>query len=196
MKKTNVLTEIAVIVALGWILDFIQGIYSDFLPVFFNGGSVGIAMIAVIIIGLRRGPIIGLTSGLILGILDLIDGNISVSPLVDTWYYALLQISLDYVLAWLFVGFSGFMAGMLKNSVGKKRIIYLVLACFIGALGRYISFVSSGIFCWSVPSSINTEVLWGVLTYNFSFIFPSFILTSIVLVMIDKRQPRLLNVNN
>jgi thiamine transporter ThiT len=57
-KKTKIITmaEIAIFASIGFILDLLAGLYSGF---FVNGGSISFAMIAVIIVGYRRGSIAG-----------------------------------------------------------------------------------------------------------------------------------------
>ena len=56
MKRTNTIrtiTEVGMFAALGFVFDELQGILSK--GIFVNGGSIGIAMIAVLSIGYRRG---------------------------------------------------------------------------------------------------------------------------------------------
>ncbi len=193
MKKTEVLVEISIFAALGWILDFIQGLYSDFIPFLANGGSIGIAMIAVIIISLRRGTKAGLATGLILGILDAIDGNMWISPLVNTWYGALLQICFDYIFAWMVVGLAGLFRNKVLNNRGKKRVLYIVLACLIGAFGKYMFHFLSGVFFWEVPENIKMVKFIYSMLYNLLYIGPSFILCSLVLSIIDHKQETIIS---
>ena len=58
MIDIRVMAEIAIFAALGFVLDLVQGAYSNAL--FGNGGSIGIAMIVVFLISYRRGLGVGL----------------------------------------------------------------------------------------------------------------------------------------
>ena len=78
--------EIGMFAAIGYIIDELQGILSKSL--FVNGGSIGFAMIAVIIIAYRRGLLPALLTGLIMGLLDLATGSYILHP---------IQMLLDYV---------------------------------------------------------------------------------------------------
>ena len=58
-NKIAVLAEIAIFAAIGYVLDVLAGAYSNFFP---NGGSIGIALLCVVIVTYRRGMIPGLSS--------------------------------------------------------------------------------------------------------------------------------------
>ena len=65
-KLVTTLCEIGIFAALGFVFDELQGIL--FKSVFPSGGSIGIAMIAVLIIAYRRGLWPALLTGLIMGL--------------------------------------------------------------------------------------------------------------------------------
>ena len=77
--STKVIVETALLTAFAFILDYLQGIICDFMPFWPNGGSVGIAMVPIFILAIRRGVIPGVLGGMILGLIDMIDG-IWISP--------------------------------------------------------------------------------------------------------------------
>ena len=67
-KLVTTLCEIGIFAALGFVLDELQGII--FKGVFPNGGSIGFAMIAVLIIAFRRRNVWpAVLTGLIIGLL-------------------------------------------------------------------------------------------------------------------------------
>ena len=76
MKKTHltikVLAEITIISALAFTLDIVQSFINK--GFFVNGGSIGIAMLPILLLSYRRGFWAGLTSGLILSILQMLGG--------------------------------------------------------------------------------------------------------------------------
>ena len=92
MNKTRTnsirtISEIGIFAALGYVLDELQGALSK--GIFINGGSIGFAMIAVIIIAYRRGWLPALLTGLIMGLLDIATSAYILHP---------LQLLLDYIL--------------------------------------------------------------------------------------------------
>lgn len=187
MKKinVNVLTEIAIFAAIGWILDFVQGAYSDILPTFAWGGSIGIAMLPVIIIALRRGFLPALYCGLIMGVLDLADGCYPYAP---TWYESFFQLMLDYG-----IGYAACCVSVLfynKIREGNKVNLYLVLACLVGMTGKFICHYISGVIYWP-NDSYGGPFIYSFL-YNASYMIPSFILCSIALIVIFKKNSKIL----
>ena len=68
MKNTNnvvrTLCEIGIIAALGFVFDELQGIL--FKGIFVNGGSIGFAMVAVLVMAYRRGWLPALLTGLLM----------------------------------------------------------------------------------------------------------------------------------
>ncbi|HIT50193.1 MAG TPA: energy-coupled thiamine transporter ThiT, partial [Candidatus Pelethenecus faecipullorum] len=64
MKKkvfsTKIMAEVALLAALAVVLDLLQSAICKFFPLWPNGGSVGIAMVPIIILSYRRGLLCGL----------------------------------------------------------------------------------------------------------------------------------------
>lgn len=188
MKKIDVkiLSEIAIVAAIAFVLDYIQGAYTDLLfpNLLGNGGSIGIAMLPIIILSLRRGIVPGLLCGVIVGCLDLMDGFWTYS---DEWYKALIQVLMDYVIAYTAVGMAGL---MFKKVKGDGAILFVVLACVIAGLSKYGVHVICGIFFWPAD-------LWGgfisyAFLYNAIYMIPSIILCSAVLSIIYIKNKKLL----
>ena len=86
-RRTKIIfmAEIAIFSAIGFVLDFLASLYSGFFPF---GGSVSLALIAIVVLSYRRGFGAGIVCGLIIGLLDLTDGFYTVA---DKWYNSLLQ---------------------------------------------------------------------------------------------------------
>ncbi len=182
MKKlnVNVMTEIAIFAAIGWLLDFIQGAASDLLPNLAMGGSIGIAMLAVFIISLRRGIVPGLMCGLIMGMLDMLDGCYAYT---DIWYKAIFQLALDYGIGYGMCCLAGVFFKQVRTN---NAPIFLVLACLVGMLGKFVCHYISGVLFW--PSDDFGGPFIYSLIYNGSYMFPSFILCSIILVIVYKKN--------
>lgn len=189
MKKKfdlKIMAEISCFAACGWVLDYFQGIISDLIPFFPQGGSIGIAMIVVFIMAYKRGFVAGMLTGFIMGILDLMDGFYAIS---DSWYKIFLQILLDYVLSYTVVGVAGlFRSLIMKNKDNnKKALLYLSLGCLLGSFFKFMCHFLSGVIFF--PSKIENKYLFS-LTYNGLFMLPCFILTTIVLSIIFVKQKK------
>ncbi len=186
MKKLNVniIAEIAIFAAIGWVLDFVQGAYSDFLPFLGNGGSIGIAMLVVVILALRRGFVPALACGLIMGFLDVLDGFYAYT---DVWYKALMQVGLDYLIGYALVSVA--VIFYKKVRLDKNVNLYLILACLVGMLGKYLAHTLSGILFWP-NDAWGGFVIYSIL-YNGIYMIPSFILCSAVLVLIFNKNKQI-----
>lgn len=164
-EATRTIVEIGIFAALGFVLDELQGIISKGL--FVNGGSIGFALIAVIIISFRRGPLAGLVTGLIMGLLD-----------VSTGPYALnfWQVLLDYVLPYAFVSTAGlFKYWYDHEEKDNKKILILMLATVVGGLSKLLSHYLAGILFWADPSGFAWN-LTNINPYLYCFILTSHLL--------------------
>ncbi len=175
--KINVLTEVAIFAAIGWVLDFVQGsIDLPFLP---NGGSIGLAMMAVFIIAYRRGLLPALLCGLIMGLLDMLDGFYAIS---DAWYKAFLQVGLDYTIGYAMCSLAAIFAKSIKKEEGNKAMLFIVLGCLVGMLGKFMCHFLSGVLFW--PNDQWGGPFFYSLIYNSIYMVPSFILCSITMCII------------
>ncbi|MGM9971089.1 MAG: energy-coupled thiamine transporter ThiT [Anaeroplasmataceae bacterium] len=189
MLDVKTLAEIAIFAAIGYVLDLIAGACSSFLP-FINGGSVGIAMVAVLVIAIRRGTIPGLITGLIIGLLDLMDGFYAIS---DAWWKILLQVGLDYVFAYTLVGLAGLFRGLIARAKTKSiRGIFVALAAVCGGALKFMSHFLSGILFWpeNPTDKVAARITYSIV-YNGGYMLPSIILSGLVIVAIVTMQPQL-----
>lgn len=189
MKKltTVVVAEIAVLAAIEWVLSILEESYSQtFWP---NGGSLGISMIAVVIITYRRGLIPGLICGFITGIL----GMLPLYTVGDTWYKVFFQISLDYLIANPLLAFGTWLFRRLYlKSKGKKEIIFAVLGVIAGSLLKFLSHFWAGVLFWEVYCDYDKYK--NVYTYSFFYngtcILISMVLTAIVMGIFAYKYPQ------
>ena len=185
-KLVITLCEIGIFAALGFVLDELQGIL--FKGVFPNGGSIGFAMIAVLIVGYRRGLWPALLTGLIMGLFDIATSAYIVHP---------AQLFLDYILPYALVGFAGIFKYFFDRYDNKKsRILWLIAGTVIGGLLKFLSHYLAGVFFWADP----TNFAWGLsdtnaylycFIYNIAFIGPSIILGGALLVVLFLRAPQM-----
>ena len=195
MEKTRTnsirtISEVGIFAAIGYVLDELQGVLSKGL--FINGGSIGFAMIAVLIIAYRRGWLPAILTGLIMGLLDIATSAYILHP---------AQLLLDYILPYAVVGLVGFLKPMFDRSEQRKeKILWLISGAVIGGVLKFTSHYLAGVIFWADPNNF----AWGLngmnpylycFIYNIAFIGPSIILTAALLVAIMMRAPRVLTAN-
>lgn len=162
-STSRVLAEIAIFVALSTALSFI---------IIFQwpeGGSITFAsMVPIIWLGLRRGPKIGLTAGFVYGLVQL-----AVMPQI----FFLLQVLLDYPLAFSCLGLAGFF---------QKR--WALAGVVVAITGRFIMHLISGalFFASFAPAGMNPWVYSGI--YNGSYMLPELIISLFVIFLLQKSK--------
>lgn len=187
----HTMAEIAIFAAIGFVLDAIAGAYSA--PLFVNGGSIGIAMICVFIVSFRRGTLAGVLTGLIMGLIDLADGFYSIA---STWYIAMAQVLLDYIIVYALVGLAGLFKKLaIQENKPKIQIGWLLLGCFVGGFLKFTSHYLSGVLFWNDPAGF----VWGFsnsflysFVYNGAYMLPSILLCLVIMFLIAKKWPFLL----
>lgn len=187
-ELTKTIVEVGIFAAIGFVLDEIQGVI--FANVFTAGGSIGFAMVAVLIIAYRRGWLPAFATGLIMGLLDMI----TKSYILTFW-----QVLLDYLLPYALVGFAGLFKPLFdKAQSDKKKILYLTLGSFVGGLLKFLSHFIVGALVWAKLGydwPIQNEILYSFV-YNIAFTGPSIVLSLAVLLVLFKRAPQVITVPN
>ena len=188
--STKVIVETALLTAFAFILDYLQGIICDFMPFWPNGGSVGIAMVPIFILAIRRGVIPGVLGGMILGLIDMIDG-IWISPVAgDSIFLAFICILLDYILGWTLVGLAGLFSNKIKHSTTNfETSKWAIIGICTGGFARLFILFLSGSILWSKGTEIlgiTVDLPWALysLLYNSSYIIPCIILCILVIIPI------------
>ncbi len=178
VSLTKVIAEIGIFAAIGFVLDEIQGAYS---VSFVNGGSIGIAMIAVLIIAYRRGWLPAILTGLIIGLFDLA---------TKAYIYHPVQVLLDYVFPYALVGLAGFFKPLFDKTDDKQiKVIWLIVGTFVGGLAKFLSHYLSGViffadasgFAWNL--NYMNPLLYSFV-YNIAYIGPSIIICATLLVIL------------
>ena len=199
--NVRILAEIAIFAALGFALDALQGGYSR--GMFPSGGSIGIAMLPVFIIGYRRGIVASLLCGLVLSLIQMLTGvyvvNTSTNP--NEFLRAVgpfIQVMLDYILGYTLVGVSGAFSKMYQEGKDSKtKILSVVLGVLVGGLLKYSSHViAGGLFYLNGGAQF-----WGIedsswlfsFMYNGAYCIPNTILSLVLMVIIAKYYPQILN---
>ena len=179
--------EVGIFAALGFVLDELQGIISK--GVFINGGSIGFAMIAVLIIGYRRGWLPALCTGLIMGAFDVATSAYIIHP---------AQLFLDYILPYAMVAVGCFCKYPFDRANTKgKKILWLVIGTIVGGFAKLLSHYLAGVIFWADQSGFAWNLTWMnpylyCFIYNFAFIGPSIVLSAGLLVALYLRAPMVL----
>ena len=191
MKNTTnlvrTLCEIGIFAALGFVFDELQGIF--FGSIFPNGGSIGFAMIAVLIVAYRRGFLPGILTGLLMGLFDIATKAYVIHP---------MQVLFDYILPYAVVGCAGLLKPFFDKSEKKiEKILWLIGGTVVGGLLKFTSHYLAGVFFWADPeyfawnlNSMNPYLYCFI--YNIAFIGPSIVITGGLLVVVYLTAPRVL----
>ena len=159
---TRVLAEVSVMVALSLVLNFIK-VYQ--LP---QGGSITLgSMVPVLLISFRRGPKVGVFSGVVFGLAQM---------LLDGWFYSPVGMFLDYPLAFGALG----LAGIFR----KTPLIGVVVSLATRFLSHFISGVV--FFGMYAPEGMSPIIYSAV--YNGSYMLPEMVISGIFIYLLIQRD--------
>lgn len=155
-ERVRILVEIALTIALAAVLNWLK-IWR--MP---NAGTVSFVMLPIVVLALRRGLVVGLLTGALYGVVDFF---VDPYPPV-TW----IQPLLDYSVAYALVGFAGVLSPLWHraHSAGNKAAAAgaIVAACLVGAAGRYVAHVISGVVFFAEYAPKGQPVLVYSALYN------------------------------
>ena len=164
---TRVLAEMAIAIALATVLSYIK-IFS--MP---YGGSVTLgSMVPILLISFRRDVKIGVITGVIYGLVQMI---------LDGWFYSPVGMALDYPIAFGVLGLA---------ALFKKQPIFGVV---IAMAGRFLSHFISGVVFFGIyaPEGMS-PVLYSAI-YNGGYMLPELIISAILIYLLIQRD--VLNMN-
>lgn len=188
-KKVLLMMEIAIFAALGFVLDFV----SFRMP---QGGSVSLVMIPIILIAFRRGVAAGVLTGILVGLLQIVSGFISVAPL--SFGFVVMQVLLDYLLAYGVVGLAGVMrTKYLQHAHAKqtgKMLAAIVAGVLLASVLRYLVHVITGILFFGMFAEGNVVIYSAI--YNATYMIPVFLLAAFVCSALFAAAPRLVDAAN
>lgn len=106
-----------------------------------QGGTVSFVLLPLVVLALRRGPVVGVIAGVLYGLVDF--GIDPYPPL--TW----AQPILDYPVAYGLVFLAGIVSRPWRKAVRSERPLvaatWVVASCVLAAFGRYAAHTLSGI---------------------------------------------------
>lgn len=142
--------------------------------------SISFAMVPIFILSFRWGLKVGLLSGFLWGLLQVVLGN--------AYYLALIQFLIEYFIAFAFVGFAGLFYKTIQfhfhNDNKKKALFWVVIATFVGSVARYFWHFVAGVVFWGeyAPEGMS-PVIYSLIVNGVTMI-GAFVLCSVVLVLL------------
>ena len=174
-KRLLMLVEIAIFAAIGLVLDQIS------FKVWAQGGSVSLVMVPIILIAFRWGLLSGLTTGLLIGVMQT----------VVHW----LQGLLDYGVAFTIVGLAAIVRRpMLEatNNLNKtKMALYIIVGTVLAGFLRYAAHTIAGAVFFSEYAGNQNAWIYSII-YNGTYMLPATVLTAIVGVLLFTAAPQLM----
>lgn len=177
MTTTKKLTTGALLVALATVLMWV----SKLIPApWLQGGSITLAsMVPIVIAGILFDTKWGLCVSLVYALIQMLFGFYP--PPTQTFFYFVLVVLLDYLVAFGVLGLSGFFYQLF----GKTKWA-VPLCAFLVTVLRYICHIISGLLIWGVYAPEGQTVLAYSVIYNGSYMIPEIILTTVVTTLICK----------
>ncbi|WP_341300470.1 energy-coupled thiamine transporter ThiT [Lysinibacillus sp. FSL H8-0500] len=179
-ERLMMLVEIAIFAAIGLVLDQIS------FKVWAQGGSVSLVMVPIVLIAFRWGIVAGLTTGLLVGVMQTMFGAFIVH-----W----LQGLLDYGVAFTVVGLAAFVRRPLleaaKNSNKVKMARYIIIGTVLAGFLRYAAHTCAGAVFFAEYAGDQNAWLYSII-YNGTYMLPATILTVIISVLVFTAAPQLL----
>lgn len=165
VSRVRIGVEIGLTIALAAVLGFIA-VWE--MP---QGGSVSFVMMPLFVLALLRGPGVGLVAGGLYGVVDFMLKPYILHP---------VQVALDYPIAYAMCGLAGLFAARWAQEadagrIGRAMWTAALPGIALGALGRYLAHVLSGLVFFS---SYAVEAGQAPLIYSAAY--NSFVLVSAV----------------
>jgi len=161
--ETRILAESVACIALAGVL-YTVAIFQ--LP---EGGRVTLAsMVPIFFIALRRGPKVGIATGVAFGFVALV---------LDSFAFVVnpLQVALDYPLAFGALGLAGFF-----RKVPVAGVI-------VGVAGRFVCHFLSGLLFFAIYAPAGEAPAVYSAVYNGSFLSIELVMSAIIIFILDKR---------
>src|SRR5690606_17396554 len=147
----------------------------------------------IVLISFRRGIGAGVLTGILVGLLQIVSGFISVTPL--SFEFVVMQVLLDYLLAYAVVGAAGIMRNRylqhVKNKQTGKMVAAIVIGVLIASALRYLVHVITGILFFGMFAEGNV-IIYSVV-YNATYMIPVFLLAAFVCAALFAAAPKLVD---
>ncbi|TGB05145.1 energy-coupled thiamine transporter ThiT [Halobacillus salinus] len=183
-RRILFLVEVAIFAALALLLDVIP--FLSF-KVWAQGGSVSFSMVPVFLMAFRWGMKGGMTTGLLFGLYQIFAG---------AYIVTIMQTLLDYFIAFAAIGVSGIVSGPVQQAISAHRkkgwILWMTLGCFIGSVLRFAAHFLAGLIFYGSLAPPGQPVWLYSLVYNGGYMLPAFLLSTLVMILLLSKRPKLL----
>lgn len=133
-----------------------------------QGGSVTLgAMIPLLLIAFRYGPVVGYLAGFTYGLLNLLQDPYILHP---------VQVLFDYPLPYMALG----LAGYFKDQ--------MLLGAIIGSCGRFICHFISGVVFFASYAPPGTSPYWYSLVFNATYLLPELMICVLILRVLPVKR--------
>ncbi|MCC5895005.1 MAG: energy-coupled thiamine transporter ThiT [Alkalibacterium sp.] len=177
-RKLRIYLEGTLFAAFAMVLSWIpSGIGSSY--------SVSLGMIPLTFFAIRRGFGPGIFAGFLWGALHFVTGSV--------YMLNIYQVIIEYTITYASIGLAGLYSSQILKEIQTSKsasvYLYITVAVFAGALGRYFWHFIAGWIFWG------DYALWGFSAFSFSLVMNGLsmistaIVTVIVLLMIYSRSP-------
>jgi thiamine transporter len=161
-RNPLILTEIAIFTALATILYTIK-IYH--MP---QGGSITlVSMVPIILLAFRRGPKIGIATGVLFGMIRFMLSPSAINP---------LQVLLEYPIAFAVLGFAAFFQN--RQILGSS----IAIAC------RFLIHLIVGAVWWAPVYGAGLNPIVYSAIYNGSYLLPELVISGVAIFLLQKRN--------
>lgn len=179
-KRLLMMMEIAIFASIGLVLDQLS---FKIVP---QGGSISLVMLPIVIMALRWGIVGGLTTGLLVGLLQMMFG-----AYILHW----LQAILDYVVAFTVVGLAAFFKQPIQAALNiqahNKLWWYVLLATLLGGMLRFIAHLLAGVIFFKEYAGDQNVWLYSII-YNTTYMIPAIIITAVAALLLMNASPKLI----
>ena len=171
--KERQLAEIVVLVALALLLDFLAGIYSDW--IWLQGGTISQALIPLAVLSYRHGWKIGLLGATLMGSIKILTANHLFYP---------IQVLLDYPIAFGVLGLVGLWSKNLHGTNPKNPTFIIMISTLVASFFQFIAHTISGWLFFGQWAPEGVHPLWNSIVYNAGYLFLSWLVSVTVLVLL------------
>ena len=159
MKKITLNTQLIVHIALALALTVILHTFRLYhMP---QGGSITLgAMVPLLLIAFRYGPIVGYLTGFVYGLINLLQDPYILHP---------VQVLFDYPLPYMALGLAGYF---------KKR---LFIGTIVGISGRLVCHFVSGVVFFASYAPTGISPYWYSLVFNATYLVPELAICVVII---------------
>ena len=181
-SNTRKLVEGALMIAMAYVLSMIKFFE---LP---QGGSITLEMLPLVVMGLRNGTKWGCFTGFVHGLLQMILGFSNVMYCA-TLIAQLGCILLDYLLAFTVLGLAPAVASLFKGN----KVVGATIGAIVAGLLRFLCSFLSGWLLWGSYAPEGMSAVVYSFAYNASYMIPDIIILAIIIAILYKAAPKVMN---